>query len=56
MLYRFVNPVMPTVPLPMPHVITVVPGKWVKVDVPIVHNWPSACRGWSDFVGRGVSS
>ena len=33
------------IPLPMPHVITVVPGKWVKVDVPIVHNWPMRVPG-----------
>jgi hypothetical protein len=44
-LYRYVAPVNATIPLPMPHVVTIAPAKWVKVDVPIVHNWPTRVPG-----------
>jgi len=44
-LYRYVPPVNATIPLPMPHVVTVVPGKWVHVEVPTVHNWPTHVPG-----------
>ena len=44
-LYRYVPPVNSFVPLPMSQVVTLVPGKWVKVDVPTSHHWPTRpCR------------
>jgi hypothetical protein len=44
-LYRYVSPTNVVVPLPYPRVVTLAPAKWVKVDVPIVHNWPTRVPG-----------
>jgi len=44
-LYRYVAPVNVTIPLPLPHVMTVQQAKWVKIDVPVVHNWPTRVPG-----------
>ena len=44
-LYRYIPPVNATIPLPMPHVITLAPPKWVEVDVSPVKNWPTRVPG-----------
>jgi hypothetical protein len=44
-LYRYVSPVNSFLPLPMSQVVTLVPGKWVKVEVPTSHHWPTRVPG-----------
>jgi hypothetical protein len=44
-LYRYVAPVSVVMPLPAPHLVTIAPAKWVKVDVTPVHDWPTRVPG-----------
>jgi len=44
-LYRYVAPVNAVMPLPTPHVVTLSPAKWVKVEILPVHGWPTRVPG-----------
>jgi hypothetical protein len=44
-LFRYVAPVNLIMPLPSPHVVTIAPAKFVKVDVTTSHDWPTRVPG-----------
>jgi hypothetical protein len=44
-LYRYNAPVNVVMPVPTPHVVTVLPAKWIPVEVEPVSNWPTRVPG-----------
>ena len=44
-LYRYIPPINGQLPLPMPHMVSLVPGRWTQVEVPVSHHWPTRVPG-----------